>query len=389
MATLKSFITSSLLRKLDCVENESSFVSIKEEVYKLGILESDFFKGNKPNYSKLAKFLCENCPDQLGDKLYYFHSIARPELREIIAERLKLLGQEVGENEDVYTLASRLILTDTTQKNCQIVVSCRLAQEEHCYINFRPTKLRETPPLGESQIETMRLRLSDYFKQTTSRRFAEIHAHNVGKYTYYCVFHSLASKQILVVNSEDKEEILRCNPQLMDILRLDTKTGELSIYVRYANKKLCQIYNSLFADILGDGVMYVINGKYNLNALKSYDILTLGELSDEIKSVSIVSFTQMDVSMCKTTHTGNVAFPLFEAMENPDTEILSAVFEFVFADSSKTYRVKISSPFKARFQLGCDEELVEKFFKSKGLSRDTSNEKLDFLVPSGTPLPVL
>ena len=93
--------------------------------------------------------------------------------------------------------------------------------------------------------------------------------------------------------------------------------------------------------------------------------------------------------MCKTTHTGNVAFPLFEAMENPDTEILSAVFEFVFADSSKAYRVKISSPFKARFQLGCDEELVEKFFKSKGLSRDTSNEKLDFLVPSGTPLPVL
>ena len=389
MATLKSFITSSLLRKLDCLGNESSFVSIKEELSKLGILESDFFKGDKPNYSKLAKFLCDSCPIQLEDKLYHFHSIARPELREIIVERLKLLGREVSDNEDVYTLASRLILADITLKHCQIVVSYRLAQEEHCYINFRPTKLRQTPPLSESQIETMRLRLSDYFGRTTSRRFTEIHAHNVGKYTYYCVFRSLASKQMLVINSEDREEILRYNPQLMDILRLDTKTGELSIYVKYANRKLCQIYNNLFADIMGEGVMYVINGKYHLNALKSYDILTLGELSDEIKSVTVVSFTQMDISMCKITHTGNVAFPLFEVMGNPDTEILSVVFEFVFADSPKAYRVTISSPFKAKFQTGCNEELVEKFFKFKGLSRDMSDEKLDYLVPSGTPLSVL
>lgn len=389
MASLKSFITSSLLRKLDCVKNEELFAPIKDELIKLGILGVELSGNSNFDYSKFAHYLRNNCPKEIQDKLYYFYSIAHPSLRDKIVEQLQLLGIETTESEDVYCLASRLIFSDITLKHCQKINSFRVAQEEHSYMYFRPTKLKETQPLNDFQIKEMKHLLSKHFEYTTSKRFVEIHTHEIGSFVYYCIFHSYESKQELVINKNNEEEILHYNPQLMDILRLDPQTGELAIYVRYSNKSLSILYKNLFAGVLGNGVFYVADGKYNLNALKSYTVLSLGELSDEIKSVRVMSFTTLDISMCKRTHNGNIANALFEVMKDKDIEILSVEFEFVFATSSERFKVKIISPFKAKFQAGCDEELVERFFKNNGMSKDTSYEKIDFLAETRTLLAVL
>lgn len=82
-------------------------------------------------------------------------------------------------------------------------------------------------------------------------------------------------------------------------------------------------------------------------------------------------------------------FALFDTMERDDSEIVSATFEFTFMGSDRKYRATISNAYRSKIQTGCDEELVERFFTSKGLIRDTSYEELEILEANGAKSPAL
>ena len=149
-----------------------------------------------------------------------------------------------------------------------------------------------------------------------------------------------------------------------------------------------QIKDLFGAEVLGSGVMYVLNGKYNLRKLKSYDVLTLGEFAAEIKTVRVAAYTELKDG-CRLSYSGFVNFALFDTMERDDSEIVSATFEFTFMGSDRKYKATISNAYRSKIQTGCDEELVERFFTSKGLIRDTSYEELEILVANGAKSPAL
>lgn len=230
--------------------------------------------------------------------------------------------------------------------------------------------------------------LCGYFKANTGLSFVEIHSHKIGKFAYYCIFHAANIRVENAISDCDEESLVRYHPQNMDILRLDCQTGELSIYTRYTSKRLSEVYKSLFAEVLGSGVMYVLNGKYNLRKLKSYDVLTLGEFAAEIKTVRVAAYTEIKDG-CRLSYSGFVNFALFDTMERDDSEIVSATFEFTFIGSGRKYRATISNAYRSKIQTGCDEELVERFFTSKGLIRDTSYEELEILEANGAKSPAL
>ena len=387
MATLKSFIAPTLLRKLGTANNELLFVSFKDSLQKFGIWNEEHGK-TRFDYSKLADYLYDNCPADIGEKLYHLHTIAKPELREFVENHLLEVGGVVNPNDNLYELAFKLVCADKTYRHCQIIESLKTAQEAHYYISFRPTKFQETPPLDGFQVERLRMLLCGYFKTNTGLSFVEIHSHKIGKFAYYCIFHAANIRFENAISDCDEESLVRYHPQNMDILRLDCQTGELSIYTRYTSKRLSEVYKSLFAEVLGGGVMYVLNGKYNLRKLKSYDVLALGEFAAEIKTVRVVAYTELKDG-CRLSYSGFVNFALFDTMERDDSEIVSATFEFMFMGSDRKYRATISNAYRSKIQTGCDEELVERFFTSKGLIRDTSYEELEILVANGAKSPAL
>ena len=136
MASIKSFITTSLLTKAHVEDLAELQTPMKSDLIQAKLWETDDKGIPNFKYPKLAYYLHENCTTEVEDRLYAFHSIAKPELYEPITQQLDSLGIPTVPTDDVYTIAVRLVLKSI--KQCNFIASKRLAEEQHCYSHFRP-----------------------------------------------------------------------------------------------------------------------------------------------------------------------------------------------------------------------------------------------------------
>lgn len=371
MASIKSFITTSLLTKAHVEDLAELLTPMNSDLVEAKLWETDDKGIPNFKYPKLAYYLHENCTTEVEDRLYAFHSIAKPELYEPITQQLDSLGIPTVPTDDVYTIAARLVLKSI--KQCNFIASKRLAEEQHCYSHFRPQVFREVGALNPDQIQRVKNTLAEYFDSCGKSKHIEIYTHLIGHYAFYCVSHGSPKTR---ENSVDEQRVHTFRPELVDIVRINLTNGEISIFTKKCTaKKLKESYCKIFgAEIIPDG-KYEINAKYNLNNLRQSNSLSIGELAGEIARVEVVALTYKDENGCVKDCRNNVSHEVFECMER-EVEILSITFAFSFADTAQKYRVKLAGVNRSEFPNGCNEELAEMFFAQNGFSTDFSNERL-------------
>ena len=383
MASIKSFISISLLTKAHVDDLAELLTPMKGELETLKLWETDDKGKAKFQYSKLAYYLHENCDSIVEDRLYAFHSIAKPELYEAIVSQLDSLGIPTLPTDDVYAIAAKLVLKSI--KRCNFIASRRLAVEQHTYEHFRPQVFARVDPLSPKQITHLKKNLSSYFESCGKSKYIEIYVHLMGKYAFYCVSHGAPKTR---ENSVDEQKVHTFRPELVDIIRVNLLNGEISIFTKKCSAKIlkrnyCKIFG---AEFMPDA-KYEINAKYNLNNLCNSNSLSIGELSNEIAHVEVGAFTYKDDNGCVKDCRNNVSKEVFSCMER-NVEILSITFLFSFRNTASKFRVKLSGANRSEFPNGCDEELVDKFFIQNGFSIDNSDEKLSEMVQAKQVAPV-
>lgn len=104
MASLKTIITVSVLKKIPQDILLRKLSHIRDELVSLNILSQD----NAIKHQALAHYLHEHCPQDLENFICSFALIAKSELFDLISEKLRLLGEEPSPMDDLDTIAAML-----------------------------------------------------------------------------------------------------------------------------------------------------------------------------------------------------------------------------------------------------------------------------------------
>ena len=376
MASIKSFITMSSLKQIHTEDLAKFLTPIKQILIEKNLWSAEDGK-QRFDYQKLARYLHENCPDEIETKLYTFHSIAKPEWLEGIDAKLNELGIEFNMLADVYEKSA--ILVETSIEACNLVASKYMAKEQHTYVHYKPTSPHAVHPLSLAQIEAIKTALKGFFASTGKSDHIAIYPHEIAEFAFYCVSHGSPKTREHSVGEEQKVHTFR--PELVDVIRVNLENGEISVFTKKCSaKSLKDNYIKVFGNILLPSVMYVENHKYNLNALKNRKALSLGELSESIFKVEIDSFSYIDSNGCKKDCSRNTSAELFSCMES-NVNFVSVEFAFIFTPNGKRYKARISSASKSAYPTGADEKLIDQFFIQNGFIIGEENAE-DFTMVS-------
>ena len=361
MASLKAFITISLLRKLhtgDLAElvNPMRELLNAEEIWTITEDGRDKF-----DYPKLARYLHEYCTQEVEDRLYSLHAIAKPELYDEITSRLRRLGIEFNVFDDIFQVAAKLVNANIA--SCNIIASKKMAAEAHTYEHFKPVSPQNIAPLSDIQIETLKRNLGSYFEKCGKSAHIDIYAHIIGDFAYYCVSHGSPRTRENSVGEEQRVYTFR--PELVDIVRLKLSNGDISIYAKNsASKSLKECYCKTFGNLVMPESIIVPDNKYNMNALRNPG--SLHSLEQDI-FVSVEAFSYIDENGCKKECSKNVSGELCRCMgEVSRVNFKSITFSFQFVIGGPKYKVRLAGDNRSEIASGCDENAVENFFREKG-----------------------
>lgn len=369
MSSIRSFITISALQQVHVEDLARFLMPIKEILIETKIWSDD--GKNEFDYKRLACFLHEACPKEIEDKLYAFHSIAKPEWIEDIDVKLELLKVKTDIFDDVYTKAAKLVEADIS--HCNMIASKRMTAESHTYLHYKPTAFHRVEPLSDNQLEKMKCCLASFFAQTGKSDHIAIYPHEINGFVFYCVSHGSPKTRENSVGEEQTVHTFR--PELVDIVRVNLENGEISIFMKKSSSKIqMETYIKAFGNALLPNSLYVSNNKYNLNALQRLNSLSLGEMRKEIYNVEVAAFTYIDRNGCKKECTQNISEELFECMDR-EVNFVSISFNFQFTPNGKKYRARLAGGDKSEYQTGSDEKVIDQFFVQNGFIVEVDDAK--------------
>lgn len=377
MASFTSFITKSLLTKIPPESLAEVLAPMKKQITEANLWANE--KGRfKP--TELAHFLHNNVSEQVANVLYAIHSIAKEEFSSDIDASLRSLGEEETLLTDIYIKATRLALRSL--KVCNYIISKRFISERHSYTHYKPTVAKKLQPLTQTQIDDLKDKvLRPYFKDSNKGDYADIFDHTFDNYAFYCISHGSV---MLRENSVEEELTVHTfRPELVDIVRLNLATGEISVFIQKTTaKRLKNYYVDEFRKIVAPNVNYVVNKKYLPNSIWKDSALNIGALVGQISNVAVVQFIVLDEG-CQMSCTRDVSRKLRKFRES-NAQFFSITFEFIFsANPKKKFNVRITDKGISDIPSGCNEALVERFFAQNGFTKkDISSD--EFTLENGS-----
>jgi hypothetical protein len=378
MASIKSFITISMLSLVHKDDLVAFLLPIKDTLVERGIWKED--EKTDFDYRQLARYLHEKCPEEIENKLYAFHSIAKPEWIEEIEAALSQLKIETEILDDVYKKAALLVNTDIDL--CNKIAAKHMADEPHTYLHYKPTSFRSVDPLTTRQLVKLNSNLSSFFAKAGKSDHIAIYPHTIGDYVFYCVSHGAPKTRENSVGEEQKVHTFR--PELVDIVRVNLTNGEISIHMkRSTSKAQIDTYIKAFGNTLLPDSIYVENHKYNTNALRNPNALSIGEMANDIARVEVAAFTYLDRNGCKKICSQNISAELFECME-ADAHFVAITFNFQFTPHGGKFKARISGGNKSESPTGVNETLIEKFFVQNGFIVEIDDAETFEMLSTGT-----
>lgn len=378
MASLKTLITLTTLKKIPHNVLEEKLACIKSELENLNIWTD---KGIK--YQSLTHYLQENCPSDLEDFICSFSLIAKPELYERIVEKLNLFGIETSPSDDVETIAAKL--ADRDIHSCNIIAARKMASESHSYSHYIPYVPHTARQLTNEEIEKLKTdTLSPYFEKTGKSKYIDIYPHITDEFAFYCISHGSPKTREHSVGEPEEEKVHTFRPELVDIVRINLRNAEISVFTKKTSSEhLRNFYVGAFGRIILPDSHFVPNNKFDLDKLRDKRTFIVGEFLGQIVSVEPFSFSYLTHSGCKREVSKSITEEFDEVIKN-NWKIISMKFNVVFSDApNKKCKISILSQNRSEFPVGANESIIENYFTSRGVIRDIYREET-FKLVSGT-----
>jgi len=335
------------------------------------IIAANLWKDDKGKFKpkELAHFLHDNVTEQVSNVLYAIHSIAKDDFLDDIDEKLDALKMPNNLFEDIYSKAANLALKSIDI--CNRIISKRFISERHSYTHFKPTIKRELKALTKAQIDELKGILKAFFKNTNKGDYADIFDHTLDDYAFYCISHG--SVKMRENSVEEELTVHTFRPELVDIVRLNLKNGEISVFTQKTTSKgLKKYYVDKFKEYVAPKADYIVNKKYLPNAIKEKSALQLGAFVGKITAVNLVQFIA-EFKGSQISCTKDVS-AIFRDLQNTTADFTSVTLEFQFATTKeKTFNVRITDKGISEIPNGCDEVLVEQFLTQNGFIRKETN----------------
>ena len=384
MASLKTIITVSVLKKIPQDILLRKLSHIRDELVALNILSED----NAIKHQPLAHYLHEHCPQDLENFICSFALIAKPELFDIISMRLSLLGIETSPMDELETIAAKL--AEKSTQACNVIAARKMAEESHTYSHYIPTESHSARGLTDEEISYLKEKIfSPYFDKKGRSKYIDIYPHITDKFVFYCISHGSPKTREHSVGEQNELSVQTFRPELVDIVRINLSNAEISVFTKKnSSRELREFYVESFGRIILPYSKFVENKKFDLAVLSDPSIFTVSaDFRHLIESVLPFQFSYYTKDGCKITASKIVSEQYMDCIEK-GYAFCSMIFNVVFRDNpNKKYKVSIHSESRSEFPIGVKEEIIDDFFKSKGLIKDSHREIAFELAATAEALP--
>lgn len=383
MASLKTIITVSVLKKIPQDVLKKRIENISGELQSLEIIASN----GKIKHQKLAHYLQEHCSGDLENFICSFALIAKPELYDKIVEKLNSFGIETSPMDELEIIASKL--AEMSMHACNVIAARKMTDESHSYSHYISTQPHSARCLNDAEIADLKDNiLSPYFEKKGRSKYIDIYPHITDKFAFYCISHGSPKTREHSVGEADELSVHTFRPELVDIVRINLSNAEISVYTKKTSSaELREFYVGAFGRIILPDSKFIENRKFDLNALSNSSIFTVGiDFKNLIESVFPHQFAYHTNTGCKRIATKNVTEEYLECIEK-GYSFCSMRFNVIFRDNlRKKHKVAIHSASRSEFPIGINEEIIEDYFKAKGIIRNSHREISLELAPEAQSL---
>ena len=371
MASLKTIITVSILKKIPQEILKRRLSCIKDELVAAGIISDK----DEIKHRELSHYLQEHSPADLENFICSFALIVKPELYDMISEKLRLLGEEPSPMDDLDTIAARL--AEKSTHACNVIAARKMAEESHTYSHYISTQPHSARSLTDNEISFLKEKVfSPYFEKKGRSKYIDVYPHITEKFAFYCISHGSPKTREHSVGEQNELSVQTFRPELVDIVRINLSNAEISVFTKKnASPKLKEFYVEAFGRIILPNSKFIENRKFDLAVLSEPSTFTVSaDFRDLIESISPFQFSYYTKDGCKITASKNVSEQYMECIEK-GYKFYAMTFNVTFRDNpKKKHKVSIHSESRSEFPIGINEEIIEDFFKSKGLIKDSHRE---------------
>lgn len=373
---IQEFITPTLLQSISRKELRRLLEPMRERLMTEGLWPEEKPEGETQesfSISHLVRFLWDaEMPKPVEDAFLVISALTKDEYAEDVGALWLELGD--GHECDNYEMSVSLWFLDP--QRCRRIISKQEAMRTRRYNYHRPAGPIKAPLrfLNPEQEALVQKQLSGWFDRHHKSPHVWILPYEDENLLYYSILHGATRKRQTTVTANGRDSIT-FRPEIGDMVRIDKKTGVISVYLRFPSPKVESHYVGVFGRLLMPGIGHLPDNRYTLEPLYRID----RALSRGAFRQSIFSFRLKKVQLLWRNQQlwceGHNLPCLWETIPMREARFKKAEFEVIFTTSKQPHTLTIAPPCSIEYPELADDGSLDGLLEANGfLIKHTSEE---------------